>query len=192
MTHEFLVQRAAHYLRKSLGCCVVIDRPMGATVTEHPDAIGFMAGGRSYLIECKASRSDFLADRKKPHRILQGMGQKRWFLAPPGLIQLVEVPDGWGLLECHAKTIREVKKAPWRTHIACREEKALLIWWNRGRGESPSPLPLGPDQENTALDEVATNPHNLPQSHTGDLRAGQSLAPAEGAHREEPNQEEGQ
>ncbi len=50
-------------------------------------------------IECKASRSDFLADRKKMTRIKpeQGSGQVRWFYTNPGVCSTDELPDGWGL-----------------------------------------------------------------------------------------------
>ncbi|WP_152495198.1 adenylosuccinate synthase [Dickeya sp. NCPPB 3274] len=45
------------------------------------------------------SRSDFLADRKKPHRQEGcGVGTYRYFMCPEGLITIDDLPDRWGLL----------------------------------------------------------------------------------------------
>jgi len=65
---------------------------------ENPDVIGWGSG--SVLIECKLSRSDFLRDaakvvRKNPRA---GMGHRRYYLCPPDLIQLQDLPPKWGLL----------------------------------------------------------------------------------------------
>jgi hypothetical protein len=67
---------------------------------EEPDAIGWTPCGYSYLVEVKVSRSDFLADKKKPHRKNPetGMGKRRYVLCPKDMIQPNEVPEGWGLL----------------------------------------------------------------------------------------------
>ena len=67
---------------------------------ENPDAIGWYTG-RTMLVECKVSRSDFLADRKKPFRANpeRGLGLYRYFMAPKGLIKVDELPARRGLLE---------------------------------------------------------------------------------------------
>ncbi|GBQ90079.1 hypothetical protein GCM10007866_16160 [Gluconobacter albidus] len=74
---------------------------------ESPDAIGYrvsdMINGGSTIVECKVSRSDFLADRKKPHRQTGGMGKWRYFMCPEGLISPDELPDKWGLLHVGAR-----------------------------------------------------------------------------------------
>ena len=72
--HTELVQRAFTYLQCSMGCSVVF-KERSTSVSECPDAIGFK-GGFSYLIECKSSRADFLADKKKHFRknTSEGMG----------------------------------------------------------------------------------------------------------------------
>ena len=67
---------------------------------ENPDVIGWAPGAGSVLIECKLSRSDFLKDatkavRKNPRT---GMGQRRYYLCPPELIQVKDLPLKWGLL----------------------------------------------------------------------------------------------
>lgn len=67
---------------------------------ENPDAFGIDKYG-STLIECKASRSDFLADKKKPFRInpANGIGMTRFYLVNEGVIKKEDdVPDGWQVL----------------------------------------------------------------------------------------------
>lgn len=111
MTHADLVARAEGWLY-SIGCGVVFTELVTRSY-EIPDAIGF----RSYcsiLVEAKASRGDFLNDAKKPHRI-EGMGDWRFFVCPPGLIQPDEVPDGWGLLYAD-KRIKRIVGGPASNH----------------------------------------------------------------------------
>ncbi|MEG3640646.1 hypothetical protein [Magnetococcus sp. PR-3] len=98
MTHEDLVLYAKRYLLKKKRIHVVITEQFIIT-TEKPDAMGYTTG-QTYLIECKATRSDFLADAKKKFRQEPelGMGSYRFYLCPAGLIQKHELPDGWGLL----------------------------------------------------------------------------------------------
>lgn len=99
ISHGELVNRAFQYLKYSIGCSVVFKERVGSS-SENPDAIGFR-GGFSYLIECKASRADFLVDKKKGFRLRprDGMGYERYFMAPEGLLEPSEIPSGWGLLE---------------------------------------------------------------------------------------------
>ncbi|HEX9959843.1 MAG TPA: hypothetical protein VGB00_02855, partial [Pyrinomonadaceae bacterium] len=82
-THAELVAIAREWL-KTHHCSVVVSEITSAA-SEQPDAIGWR-GGNSILIECKVSRSDFLADRKKSFRehLEMGMGDYRYFLAPVG------------------------------------------------------------------------------------------------------------
>jgi len=70
---------------------------------EIADAFGYRLNGMdgySVVVEAKVTRSDFLADKKKPHRsgLKKGLGNYRYFICPEQLIQPDEVPDGWGLL----------------------------------------------------------------------------------------------
>ncbi len=70
-----------------------------ATCGEIPDAIGFRSDS-SIMIECKATRSDFLADKKKyfRRRPQHGVGKFRFFMCPKDLIKKEELPEKWGLL----------------------------------------------------------------------------------------------
>jgi hypothetical protein len=102
MTHADLVQRAAHWLRSTRGCCLVSTRQL-LVADERPDCIGWMAStGFSVLLECKVSRSDFRRDADKPSRLHSslGMGNERFYLTAGSLIEAHQVPLGWGLLEC--------------------------------------------------------------------------------------------
>src|SRR5687767_6577883 len=109
VTHRYLVDRAARWLRNTAGCGVVMIDPIGCM--ECPDAIGWKRAGReSILIECKATRSDFFADRHKSFRRpgARALGVKRYYFTPPGLVRPDELLPGWGLLECLAKRCKRV------------------------------------------------------------------------------------
>lgn len=109
MTHDQLVQRAVRWLRATRGCGVVYAELVCANPAGIiPDAIGWRAAGWSILVECKVSRSDFLADRKKVIHLSPDHcpGQERWYLTPPGLVRVDELPAGWHLAEAHATTVR--------------------------------------------------------------------------------------
>ena len=67
---------------------------------ENPDVIGWAVGAGSVVIECKLSRPDFLRDAAKAVRRnpRAGMGQRRYYLCPPDLINVKDLPPKWGLL----------------------------------------------------------------------------------------------
>ena len=99
-THDDLIKAGERWLKKSNGARIVLSELRAAKRQgEIPDIIGFKSGF-SILIECKTSRSDFLADKKKHFRINPyiAMGNYRLFLCPDDLIKPEELPDGWGLL----------------------------------------------------------------------------------------------
>jgi hypothetical protein len=99
MTHAQLVEKAVRWLR-SYRCGVVLSE-QACVSGEMPDAIGWKKASHSVLVECKVTRSDFLADRAKPFRNKpeRGVGCERFYLAAAGLIRQEELPQGWGLLE---------------------------------------------------------------------------------------------
>lgn len=109
-THQQLTEKAVKWLKKNqgqygAGCHIAVAEVKTGWAGEVPDAIGFRASGcyddGSVVIEVKVSRSDFLADFKKPHRNgdSQGVGNWRYYLAPQGMISPDELPEKWGLLE---------------------------------------------------------------------------------------------
>jgi hypothetical protein len=99
MTHAQLVEKAVHWLRRYR--CGVVLSEQACVSGEMPDAIGWKRACHSVLVECKITRSDFLADRAKPFRLNpeQGVGCERFYLVPAGLVRQEELPQGWGLLE---------------------------------------------------------------------------------------------
>lgn len=109
MTHQQLVRLAEQWLRRQYRCGIVLSEQSCAG-GETPDVIGWKGKCRSVLVECKISRADFLADRDKPFRKCpeRGMGCERFYLTPPGLIGVAELPKKWGLLEAKGREVRMV------------------------------------------------------------------------------------
>ncbi len=79
--------------------------PGMTSLPESPDIIALSKKFRlkepSVVVECKATRTDFLKDRKKPFRIYpdKGMGLYRAYVTNPGIAMESEVPEGWLLYE---------------------------------------------------------------------------------------------
>lgn len=127
MTHDELVHRAAMWLKHTIGCGVVLSEH--AAGREYPDAIGWRYTW-SYVVECKVSRSDFFADRKKASRACYEMRPGAWcyYMTPPKLVASHELPDGWGLLEISdaaRRNVRVVVKPKPEEHICDRTREQL-------------------------------------------------------------------
>ena len=131
--HDQLVEAGKRWLQRTHP--IVISEL--ATSGEEPDVIGWHQG-LSTLIECKASVSDFHADRKKMFRQFPqfGVGNYRWFLTLPGLIKVESLPDKWGLLEITGSKFRTIRKAELFDVIDHRHEKSILISTIRRIGAS--------------------------------------------------------
>lgn len=135
--HAALSARGERWLR-SVGCRVVLREPFKAAVYtgEQPDVIGWR-DGLSILIECKVSRSDFLADRSKPFRKQPelGMGDFRLYLAPPGVLTADDMPEGWGLLVAHDRRIEVVGPLPrqyaMKSYGVTRKDRRCFAWHPR-------------------------------------------------------------
>jgi hypothetical protein len=105
-THRDLVEIGYKWVLNRTSCGVVFKELVAMSeCNEIPDVIGFGSHGHSILVECKISRSDFLADKKKFFRQFpdKGMGSQRFYLAPKGLIRIDELPERWGLIEVNEK-----------------------------------------------------------------------------------------
>jgi hypothetical protein len=102
---------AEAWLRRSR--CGIVLSEQGCSSGEMPDAIGWKGRNHSIVIECKMSRSDFLADAAKPWRTNPeiGLGCERYFAAPKGMLRPEEMPEGWGLLESQGRELKVVKKS---------------------------------------------------------------------------------
>jgi hypothetical protein len=194
MTHQQLVRLAEQWLRQRYRCGVVLSEQSCAS-GETPDVIGWKGACRSVVIECKVSRTDFLADREKPFRKLPetGMGCERFYLAPQGLIDKQELPRAWGLLECKGREISiaiRPRRQSQRSEIGLQWEMNLLLaslrrvevriepqtitdflkWKNRLAEYNGGKLPEG-----IIAPEAEPNVH-LPEagSYHGDAGAGQT------------------
>lgn len=110
--HDEIVAAAVRWLRRN-GCAAILCDPFKAGPREQPDAIGWR-DGISLVVEVKASRSDFLADAKKPHRIdpADAVGDWRFYAAPAGVIKVEDLPAGWGLLEWDGRCLKATHGVP--------------------------------------------------------------------------------
>lgn len=126
MTHNALVRRMALWVQNNRRYPVVVNE-LATRVSETPDVLGF-SGAASLLVECKVSRSDFLADREKLFRrhAEKGMGDLRYFAAPAGIIKPDDLPEHWGLLEVRERQVREIVEATLQP-ASKKNEVALLV-----------------------------------------------------------------
>jgi hypothetical protein len=141
-SHAELVERAVRWLYGSCSCSLVVTE--AAAIGERVDAIVWNYH-RSILVECKTSRSDFLADLKKPHRQDGSlpMGQQRWYFTAPGLLTAADIPQGWGLLEL-STCVRKRVEAVWKPADLMMERRLLL---NVAAGfHRPAVNPFKPDK----------------------------------------------
>lgn len=180
MTHAKLVEMAVSWLRRYR--CGVVLSEQACVSGEMPDAIGWKKRCHSVLVECKASRPDFLADRAKPWRQKQesGVGAERYYLAPAGMISLLELPAGWGLIQARGRETEVVKRSAknLRSDAGFENEMNLLLsslrrvevriepqsitdflkWKNRmaeyNRGALPEGLVGSEKEENVFLEPV--------------------------------------
>lgn len=140
--HAKLVDKARDWLMGA-GNCVVAATEVSTWVNmEIPDAIGFDYRGNCTIIECKASRSDFLADRKKKFRKMPqlGMGMNRYFMVPRGLLVPTELPAGWGLIFVYPGTVRRVKRSRLFEDRNIHAERRCMVKLMRNQKYESKPL----------------------------------------------------
>lgn len=138
-THQGLVECAAKWLAGTKRCPVVV-KELYSRCSEFPDAMGFQmtcgcgcAKMTSITVECKASRADFLNDRKKSHRHqvdLTAKGDFRFYLVGETVaVDAAELPEGWGLLRMQGDRVRVVRDAVRqdRTVESLREEASFMF-----------------------------------------------------------------
>ena len=100
LAHRQLCELGARWINQQVGTNgewrILIETGYRA---ENPDVFAFTKY-YSVLIECKASRADFLADKKKPFRQNPqlGIGRRRYYLVNEGVATEEEMPEGWQLL----------------------------------------------------------------------------------------------
>jgi len=130
-----LTRAGVKYLLSRMDC-VLVTTEARATGRHHeePDIFGWGQDGETtILIEVKVSRADFLADGTKPWRKrgVPALGRKRYYLAPAGMIEDHEVPDGWGILD-YSHSNKRITQRGWPRDFFGKEragaaESALLV-----------------------------------------------------------------
>jgi hypothetical protein len=129
MTHNDLVKRAVRWLTGSQRCGVVLAE-ITSVAMENPDAIGWQAR-KSILVECKVSRSDFLAQRNKPCvKVNCLVGNERYYMCQRYVIQPEELDDtGFGLLWIDGNEVSIRRKAPHRSLSLSeyQDERTMLV-----------------------------------------------------------------
>lgn len=126
-SHRELCEIAERWLIGKYGCRIAIAEPNCIITKEQPDAIGWH-GRVSVLVEAKTSRSDFLADAKKPFRAnpQDGMGIYRYYMCEPDVITIDDLPERWGLLHVlQGDRVRELRRSQ-RFEADRAEELSLL------------------------------------------------------------------
>jgi hypothetical protein len=111
-THEQLRKSAVRWLTVTKRCSVILSELVSSAM-EIPDAVGWK-NGFSFLVECKASRSDFLANKHKCCiRSGRGVGNHRFFLCAEDVITTLDLEgEDWGLLwVCESGRIKLIKEA---------------------------------------------------------------------------------
>ena len=115
LTHTKIIEYSRKVLKRSgtRWKCGITFAELSTANYEIPDVLGFQSGGSS-LIEAKASRNDFLSDKKKHFRKHpeMGMGNYRFYACPTGLIKENELPDKWGLIYVSEKGRCTLKVKP--------------------------------------------------------------------------------
>ena len=130
--------------------------PGMTSLPESPDIIALSKKFRlkepSVVVECKATRADFLKDRKKPFRIYpdKGMGMFRAYVTNPGIAMEGEVPEGWLLYEVFedgAVYLKHGGEQGYFYEFARNSEAEFIMyryiqhWLDKGYGEKiPEPL----------------------------------------------------
>jgi hypothetical protein len=125
ITHEQLIIRAKKWLANRCGVVLTEYKSYSPAI---PDAIGFNHFA-SYVIECKVSRSDFMADQKKAHRnFINQLGNYRYYFCPPNIVCAEDVPDPWGLLYVLDKKIVKVKEAVFINGLEVRAAEWQIMY----------------------------------------------------------------
>ena len=160
--HRELVLTACRWLAKTEKCTRVFAEVQSTKLNEFPDAIGYRYNYNHHetvVVEAKVSVVDFKRDMNKFWKTgaldraqmsgVCGMGTRRYYIVPEGLIKLKEVPEDHGLLYVMPTgKVKRVRTAPYREcrdvsseiSILCtmlqRQELGLRWWPDKFRFET--------------------------------------------------------
>lgn len=144
LTHQDLVLRGAKWLRnRHRGCpgCNVILTEFVTSGSAIPDVIGFNRWD-SVVLECKVSRSDFLADKRKIHRhSFNQCGNYRYYLVLPNIVSVEDIPEGWGLLYLQARCINIIKPSVRNSEPNVRAAEYSILYSIARRAEIRGYIP---------------------------------------------------
>ena len=147
LNHKNLTDVAVKWLQRNNssgghGCNFAVSEVKSGHRGEIPDAIGFrnnFSTTDTIIVEVKISRSDFLADKKKPHRSgkTKGLGDWRYYMCPTDLIKPEELPDKFGLLYVNSRGhVKPIVSPYMTTHQGNRAIKLKEMKFNSNRERS--------------------------------------------------------
>ena len=148
IVHEFY--RLGAHLVGGYDWCILIEPGFRK---ELPDVFAFTKY-HSVLIECKASRADFLKDKKKPFRINPelGVGAMRFYLVNEGVATERDLPDKWQLIEAVDKDTVRISRDFWADKDELRfdirnatvEIDLMYSWLYRQKHQCLPDIPFDP------------------------------------------------
>lgn len=130
MDAAYVTNKAVSLLKQLHGITLGAKEFSGGFMPERCDALLFNSSA-SFMVETKVTRSDFLADAKKPHRNSDGVGMYRYYACPEGLIKPEELPEKWGLIYTRDKNRRALMPVGYGGLIKTGEEKDPQYGWTR-------------------------------------------------------------
>ncbi len=97
-------------------------------------------GNKKIAYEIKVSRGDFLRELEDPLKRsgAEAVSNECYFVAPTGLIQPQELPEGWGLLELTTGSLRKKVSAPYH-EVKLTEAFIYSILRRSSRAEKQNP-----------------------------------------------------
>jgi hypothetical protein len=100
-------------------------------------------GYKKIAYEIKVSRGDFLRELEDPTKRAgaETVTNECYFVAPAGLINPPECPEGWGLIELTTSGLRRKVMAPYR-EVRLPESFIYSILRRSGRAEKQNPPPV--------------------------------------------------
>lgn len=123
--HNELCSLAVKFLTTA-GSFKVVAKEMKCLATEVKEIPDVLAFNSKYtvLIECKTSRSDYIADFEKPvrKRPSLGMGSYRYYFCEAGVIREQDLPVRWGLIWVHKDGRIQVVRGPMPGKILAKDK----------------------------------------------------------------------
>jgi len=128
LSHAELVERGCKWALAAGKCVFAVPEFKTIYSTQIPDVYGFRRNMETLEIECKASRSDFLADkRKKSRKSGHRMAHHRYYLCEKNVINPDDLTGtDWGLLWVKSKTACSVIVTPVTEACERKDLKELL------------------------------------------------------------------